>query len=180
MMSARYDNDAYGLVTARSPLLLILLCLALFLPGFFSLPPVDRDEARFAQASRQMLETHDFVDIRFQNEGRHKKPVGIYWLQAASAALFGADRIWAYRLPSLLGAIAAVLLTFALGSRLFAPPIGFAAAALLACSLLLNVEARQAKTDAMLLGASAYLTKPVSYETLLQTVARLLGKPQSA
>ena len=131
----------------------MLLCLVLFLPGFFSLPPVDRDESRFAQASRQMLETQDFVDIRFQNEGRHKKPAGIYWLQSASAAVFGADRIWAYRLPSLVGAIAAVLLTLALGNRLFAPPVGFAAAALLACSLLLNIEARQAKTDAMLLAA---------------------------
>ncbi len=29
-----------------------------------------------------MLETGDYVDIRFQDEVRYKKPVGIYWLQA--------------------------------------------------------------------------------------------------
>ena len=65
----------------------VLLSLACFLPGFASLQPMDRDEPRFAQASKQMLETGDFVDIRFQDEARHKKPVGIYWLQSAAVAL---------------------------------------------------------------------------------------------
>ena len=56
--------------------------LLAFLPGFFQIPPIDRDEARFAQATKQMIETGDYVDIRFQDEVRYKKPVGIYWLQA--------------------------------------------------------------------------------------------------
>ena len=67
---------------ARACALLVLLSLACFLPGFASLQPMDRDEPRYAQASKQMLETGDFVDIRFQDEARHKKPVGIYWLQS--------------------------------------------------------------------------------------------------
>ena len=36
---------------SRLSLLLVLAALALFLPGFFSLQPMDRDEPRFAQAS---------------------------------------------------------------------------------------------------------------------------------
>ena len=56
--------------------------LLAFVPGFFQIPPVDRDEARFAQATKQMVESGDYVDIRFQDESRYKKPVGIYWLQA--------------------------------------------------------------------------------------------------
>ena len=63
---------------------LVTLCLALNLPGIATLPVTDRDEARFAQATKQMLETGDFIDIRFQNDPRYKKPVGAYWLQAAS------------------------------------------------------------------------------------------------
>ena len=59
-----------------------VVCCA-FLPGFFQIPPVDRDEARFAQATKQMIETGEYVDIRFQDEVRYKKPVGIYWMQAA-------------------------------------------------------------------------------------------------
>ena len=67
----------------RVALVLVLVSLVAFLPGFFQIPPVDRDEARFAQATKQMIESGDFVDIRFQDEVRYKKPVGIYWLQAA-------------------------------------------------------------------------------------------------
>ena len=67
--------------------LLVLLSLACFLPGFSSLQPMDRDEPRYAQASKQMLESGDLVDIRFQDEARHKKPVGIYWLQSATVAI---------------------------------------------------------------------------------------------
>ena len=71
---------------ARACAALVLVSLACFLPGFASLHPMDRDEPRFAQASKQMLETGDFVDIRFQDEARHKKPAGIYWLQSAAVA----------------------------------------------------------------------------------------------
>jgi len=62
-----------------------------FLPGFFSIPAIDRDEARFAQATKQMVETGDFVDIRFQEDVRYKKPVGVYWLQ--SAVVEGASKL---------------------------------------------------------------------------------------
>lgn len=139
---------------ARDYALLLLLCLTLFLPGLWLVPPIDRDEPHFAQASRQMLESGDYVNIRFQNEPRLKKPVGIYWLQSASAALFsepGDGRIWPYRLPSTLGAALAVLLTAAIGARLFGRGVGGVAAVMLAASLLLGIEARLAKTDAVLL-----------------------------
>src|SRR4051812_21255718 len=69
--------------------LLALLGLLLWLPGILSLPALDRDESRFAQSSRQMVESGDVVDIRFGHVPRYKKPVGIYWLQAASTKLVG-------------------------------------------------------------------------------------------
>ena len=47
--------------TRRPGWWLALLCLLVWLPGFFSIPPGDRDESRFAQASRQMVETGDSV-----------------------------------------------------------------------------------------------------------------------
>ena len=146
---------------ARACALLVLLALACFLPGFVSLQPMDRDEPRYAQASKQMLESGDFVDIRFQNEARHKKPVGIYWLQAASVAAGEAlgvpdahTAIALYRIPSLIGATAMVLLTYwaalAFGGRREA----FLAAAFVAACVIVMVEARLAKTDAVLGGCS--------------------------
>ena len=141
---------------ARAAVLLLFISLCLFVPGFTSLPPMDRDEPRFAQASRQMLETGDFVDIRFQTEARHKKPVGIYWLQ--TAVVSGAEAlgipearrsIWIYRLPSLAGAILAVLMTYAVAIVLTTRRAAFIAAALFAATILIGVEARLAKTDAV-------------------------------
>ena len=134
--------------------LLLLLCVGLYLPGLASLPVMDRDEARFAQATRQMIESGDYLRIRFQDEARNKKPAAIYWLQAASVAAFSSAKstaIWPYRVPSLIGAAGAVLLTFAFGARLVGPPAALFGAALLASSLGLTIEAHLAKTDAVLL-----------------------------
>ncbi|MEC9345303.1 MAG: glycosyltransferase family 39 protein [Pseudomonadota bacterium] len=132
--------------------LLVLVSLACFLPGLLTLPPSDRDESRFAQATKQMVESGDYIDIRFQDTPRHKKPAGIYWMQAVAVHATGVvDAIWVYRLPSLLAGIAAVSLTALIGGMLFAPGTGFVAGIIMASSVLLNVEARLAKTDAMLL-----------------------------
>src|ERR1700710_2780069 len=137
----------------------LLLCgLLLFLPGFFNIPPIDRDEARFAQATKQMVESGDFVDIRFQDDVRYKKPVGIYWMQSAvveTAKTLGLPRaelrIWLYRIPSLIGAIGAVLLTY-WTALAFVTRRGAIFAGLILCSsVLLGAEARLAQTDAMLL-----------------------------
>ena len=135
-------------------LCLILFCLLCWLPGFFTLPPSDRDESRFAQATRQMLETGDFVRIREGEVARNKKPAGIYWLQAPFAAAVGPERIWAYRIPSLLGALAAVLLTHAIGLWMLSRQAALLAGAMLGGSVLLTVEAHVAKTDAALLAAT--------------------------
>ena len=145
---------------------LLVLCLILWLPGVFVLPPLDRDESRFSQASKQMVETGDFVDIRFSSGTRYNKPVGIYWLQSAATELFGTrahDRIWTYRVPSLIGGYLSLLLVFWC-ARAFAPPqTAFAAAALLGATVLMTGETQIATTDAVLLatilGAQAVLMR---------------------
>ena len=140
----------------RYPLpLLTLLCLALWLPGVLRLPALDRDESRFAQSSRQMLESGNYVDIRLGHVPRYKKPVGIYWLQAAATAaaspFAGTDQIWTYRLASLLGALLAVWLTVWCARAALEPEAAFLAGALMAGTLLLAAEATIATTDAVLL-----------------------------
>jgi len=141
----------------RACALLLLLGLALYLPGQTTLQPMDRDEPRFAQATKQMLETGDFIDIRFQDEARHKKPVGIYWLQSvavsAGEALGVEDarrNVALYRIPSLAGALATMLLTYAAACAFLSRRGAFMAAVLMGSTILLGVEARLAKTDAVL------------------------------
>ena len=138
--------------------LLAALCAMLWLPGILGLPALDRDESRFAQSSRQMLDSGDFVDIRFGNVPRYKKPVGIYWAQALATAVAGhidnieGDHasIWTYRLPSLLGGIAALWLTCWLAEGIAAGS-GLLAALLLGFTLLMTAESTIATTDAALL-----------------------------
>ncbi len=127
---------------------LILLSLALYLPGTAAIPPVDRDEAFYAQTSKQMLRSGDFVRPQFQ-----EKPIGIYWLQSAAVRLAatGDSNIWPYRIPSILGALTAVLLTYWIGQYAFDRVIAFLGAALLASCALLTVLAHLAMIDAVLL-----------------------------
>jgi 4-amino-4-deoxy-L-arabinose transferase-like glycosyltransferase len=150
----------------RSRLIAALLvagvALLAALPGLSTLPPTDRDEARFVQASRQMVESGDPVDIRFQDQPRWKKPAGIYWAQSgaviAASAVAGRDAsgaVWPYRLPSVLGALAAALGTLWAMAPLIGRRAGALAGMMVATSLILATEATIAKTDAALLGAVA-------------------------
>jgi 4-amino-4-deoxy-L-arabinose transferase-like glycosyltransferase len=145
---------------ARRPFkVLTLLCLLLWLPGILSLPALDRDESRFAESSRQMIDSGNLIDIRFGQVPRYKKPVGIYWAQAAATGIASHvygwvgdhSHIWTYRLPSLLGGIVSAWLTFWLASSLFGAEAGLLAALLMATSILLTAEATIATTDAVLL-----------------------------
>lgn len=177
----RVISNLRGCIEARpwlQGLLLAGLVVAIALPGVFRLPVTDRDEARFAQASRQMVEAGDWVRIYFQDEPRSKKPVGVYWLQAACALAAGAVQptttgtgdatptpatataasaardgppIWPFRLPSVAGATIAGLGVWLLGRLLFDARTGCLAAAMLACCPLLVIEAHLAKSDAALL-----------------------------
>jgi 4-amino-4-deoxy-L-arabinose transferase-like glycosyltransferase len=142
----------------RAAVVLIFVSLLAFLPGFFQIPPVDRDEAYFAQATKQMIETGDYVDIRYQDDVRYRKPVGIYWLQAAvvntASALGFPDAlttIWLYRVPSLIGAIGAVLATYWCALTFVSRRGAVLSALMMLASTILSVEARLAKTDAVLL-----------------------------
>jgi 4-amino-4-deoxy-L-arabinose transferase-like glycosyltransferase len=141
----------------RGPAVAAFVAFLAGLPGLIAVPPLDRDESRFAQATAQMLESGDFVVIRFQDQPRFKKPVGIHWLQAASVEAFSspeAREIWAYRLPSLLGAMLAAAACAWGAAAFFGPQTGLIAGVLLASTFLLSTEAFIAKTDAVLAGTT--------------------------
>ncbi|MDP3493389.1 MAG: glycosyltransferase family 39 protein [Hyphomonadaceae bacterium] len=127
------------------------LVFLLALPGLFALPTLDRDEGRFAEASSEMMESGDYVVIRYHDDLRNKKPVAIHWFQsvAVSATSGPAERSIAdYRLPSMLGAILAAVGTLWAGGALFSRRAAFIGAMLIGTTLLLTTEANIAKTDA--------------------------------
>lgn len=145
----------------------------MYIPGQTSLPPVDRDECRFAQASRQMFESVALPlsqrDPKMHSGGlvvpmlvdapRLNKPPLIYWLQSASAALFTwgnplDDAIWMYRVPSALAALVTILATWRLGLKMLDPRAALLAAMLLAVAPMVVWDAHQARADQLLLACT--------------------------
>ena len=138
-----------------------ILTLIFILPGLSSIPPLDRDEARFSQASKQMLEDKNYVVIKFQEELRSKKPIGIYWLQIASASIFGKDNIISYRAPNIFSTLILIIVfstfVYSISFRYFNLNISssltfsFFSSLVMATLLGLSIEIKQAKTDTVLL-----------------------------
>ncbi len=130
--------------------LVVLVSLACFLPGLTTIPPMDRDETRFAQASKQMVTSGDYITPRFQQDLRAKKPIGIYWMQSVAANIFGKDDISSYRVPSLIGGLVVVIVTTIFARMILPRREAIFAGLFMATSLLVVVESHLAKTDAML------------------------------
>lgn len=110
--------------SARYPRIGLTVSVAIVgLAGLATIPPIDRDEPQFAQPARQMLESGNFIDIRFQDAPFYEKPIFTYWLQAGAAAVFSSNSerndIWPYRAPSVFATWVATLLTYKLGLMLF-------------------------------------------------------------
>jgi 4-amino-4-deoxy-L-arabinose transferase-like glycosyltransferase len=153
-------SRAAGTIAAADParglrpwVLLTILAAIVYLPGIASIPPTDRDEARFIQATRQMMESGDYVRIRFLDKPRHKKPAGAYWLQAAAVETVAdpATRApWPFRLPSILAAWLGLLATFTLARPLVGATSALLGAAIVGTTATLAAEAHLAKADAPL------------------------------
>ena len=129
-------------------------------PGLSSLPVIDRDEARYAQASVQMAESEDWINIRFQDEARNKKPAGAYWAQTIMLKTLSSPekrQIWVQRIPSVIAGLLAIWLTYLGGIRLIGRHGAFYGAGAMALSLIFVFEAHIAKTDALLCAASCGL-----------------------
>ena len=131
--------------------ILLILTLVCFLPGVVALPPVDRTEVVYASTSRAMLERGDLLDAQLEGERFAYRPIGAFWLQAAAASLLGADArddITTYRLPSLAGAILAVLATYWLLVPLLGGRGRLMAAGLFGITVPVAVQAQLAISEA--------------------------------
>ncbi len=145
-----------------SAAIVCVLAACTFLVGIAAVPVTDRDEPRFAQASRQMAESNKLADWIVPRVGdviRLKKPPLIYWLQAPTvlAATGGdvkRDAIWMYRLPSAIAALVAALATLWLGRRMFGGNTGLLAACMLVVAPVIVVDCHMARADEVLLATT--------------------------
>jgi 4-amino-4-deoxy-L-arabinose transferase-like glycosyltransferase len=110
----------------------------------------DRDEPRNASCAAEMLERGDWVVPVMNAELRSHKPVMLYWVTMAFYSTFGVSEFTA-RIGSALAGIGSVLLTYAIGARLFSQKAAYWGAIALATMLMFNVAARAATPDAILI-----------------------------
>jgi 4-amino-4-deoxy-L-arabinose transferase-like glycosyltransferase len=90
---------------------LLLLCLFTFFVGLGSQAITDADEAYYAEASREMVESGDWLSPRFNYQNRWEKPVLYYWLTSATYLVVGPTE-FAARLWSALSGVGLVLLAW--------------------------------------------------------------------
>lgn len=141
----------------KSYFIIIFFGLLLYLPGLSTIPPTDRDEGTYAQVSKQMLESRDFLTLKFQDALFNTKPPGMYWSQALSTQLLSSassNEIWPYRIPSTLALIIASILLFILFKDIFDDRVALLAALIFETNFHSVLEAHIAKADSLLLLAT--------------------------
>jgi 4-amino-4-deoxy-L-arabinose transferase-like glycosyltransferase len=126
--------------------LLFLGCLLFHVVGTWSVPLIDRDEPRFAEASREMIERGDYIVPHFNNQPRLDKPPLAYWAQVASYRIFG-ENDFAARFPSAIAAALIALSIFAWGMRIGGDRIGWWVAIIFTLSLQTFIHAKAAVAD---------------------------------
>ena len=152
----------------RHYLLLTVLLLAagtVYLLGNGRFALWDRDEPRFAQASREMIQRVDYIVPHFNGQYRFDKPVLIYWLTQANYRLFS-DGDFAARLASSLSGVLACWLLYIFAARLFNPKLALWATAIMAAFPLFIIESKLATADALL---SVFLVASLGLWLLMQS-----------
>jgi len=96
---------------------------------------IEPDEGRYAEIPREMLATGDWLTPRLDGFKYFEKPPLQYWLTALGYAAFGVSNATARLWPALLGLLGAAA-AGGLAHRLYGPPAGLHAFAVLLTSLL--------------------------------------------
>jgi 4-amino-4-deoxy-L-arabinose transferase-like glycosyltransferase len=147
-------GDRRVLVPFRLGLLALgLATLLVLLAGNASTSVLDRDEARFALAVREMRQHGEIFVPANYGEPRYHKPILAYWLALAAERVFGPGE-FAWRFPSAVCGLLTVLMTACLGRDLLGPRAGLRAGAILATSLLFVLETKILTADAALLAST--------------------------
>lgn len=147
-MPPRADTSHRNSQFSRHVILILIVAAVVYLIGNDRVGLWDRDEPRYAQTSRQMVQSGDWVVPRFLSDVRTAKPIFIYWCQASAMKLFG-DTAFAARLPS----VVAMLLTLTFLALVLPRRIGRKRTALtiliLASSVLSIAAAKLSLTDSV-------------------------------
>lgn len=109
------------------------------------------DPATYAEVSREMVESHDYVYLHDNYREYLDKPPVTLWLIAASYLMFGVKN-YAVRLPSFLMSLVALLSVYWLGALFWNKRAGLLSALLMASTAAFKLMIQDPKIDMVLIG----------------------------
>ncbi len=139
-----------GHLSARDRMLLLVIALAVLLPGVWGVSLFDRDEGWYAEVAREMVATGDYVVPRYLGRPWIGKPPLLYWCIVALWQVLGPSAA-AARLVSVIAMCVAVEGLATLAARMYGRPAGWIAAVTFITAALPAVVGRLVLTDALLL-----------------------------
>ncbi len=114
--------------------IIFLLWGAIYLAGMFTPALLDDVDTIHAEAAREMVLQHDWVTLYTDGIRYLEKAPLMYWGVAVSYELFGVSD-WSTRLPLMLGVLALLFVTYALGKHAYGERGGFYSAVVLSTCL---------------------------------------------
>lgn len=124
--------------------LVIVLIISFFRLG--ALPLFDVDEAVFSQATREMVESGDWLTPTYNGVNRYDKPILFYWMMGLSYKTFGVNE-WGARFPSAAAGTLLCGCLFLFLRRQTGPEQAFYAVISLVLSLYFVIYSHAAVTD---------------------------------
>jgi len=142
-------NRISAFVNRWSPIILVLLAILVILPGIGMGSLKDWDEAIYAQISKEIVQTGDWITLHHGYRPFFEKPPLLMWMTAIFYKLFGVKELWA-RMPSALSGILLVWVTYLSANTIFKDRTGILAGLILIGCHGFVFEARNGETDMLL------------------------------
>ncbi len=136
-----------------SPVVHILILVSVSLPYCIRIGSSsiwNASEAFYAETSREMLVSGNYLAPHFNFEPRAQKPPLTYWAILASYKLFGVNE-FSVRLPGSIAAVASILFSYAIAYFLFNSRVALMTAAITATTARILILARRLPIDILLL-----------------------------
>lgn len=139
---------AKELSAGKIKLIIILAAIIMFIPFLGNVHLFDWDEINFAECSREMVATNNYLQVTVDYNPFWEKPPLFIWSQAAMYKIFGVNE-FAARLPNAITGIITLLILFNIGKKLFSQKFGLIWALVYAGSLLPSIYFKTGIIDPM-------------------------------
>ena len=130
-------------------IILITIAIINFILPLGLTPLFDLDEGAFSEATREMIQSGNYITTYLDGALRFDKPILIYWLQAFSVKMFGLNE-FALRLPSAIAGLAWAFFIYVFTKKEYDEKIAFYATLFMLASLQINIIAKAAIADSLL------------------------------